>query len=296
MAKSPGLLKGRWTVWILALVFSFLAAFGVFLIVGKASERVPYYIAKQDLAARTPITLGNTEQVDVNADAKPPTAISKEQIQSGNFFAQVPLKKGDIITSAVAGSLQRITYKLPPGYVAASIQVAPERAVAGKVKTGDYIDIAAVDSNTAKVVMQHILVLDVTVNPSSIAEAANSGGVDNSPTSNTAPGPDSQQVRSGIPQVYTLALKPEDYVKLALLKSDQILLALSQTPPVPMVDQSITKSQMFAPGPVVDGGTGTGNALSTPTPNASPSNNGGFTDVTPSASATNASPTSTPSR
>ncbi len=275
--KTGGLLKGRWVIWSLALLFSILAAFGVLLIVGKAADRVQYYVAADNLPARTPISTSNTLPVDVNADAVPPTALTLAEIQSGNAYAKIALPKGEAITTSVAGTLDKINYNLPPGYVASSLAVSPERAVGGKIKTGDYVDIAAVNGENSKVVMQHILVLDVTVNPSTIAESSNDTSA--AGTSQTAQaGPDSQAVRTGIPQVYTFALSPENFAKMALLNGNQVLLALSQAgsaSPAP-IDANASKSEMFSDTPVTDGGVGTENVFpntSNPTPSANPSPN-----------------------
>lgn len=272
--KAGGLLKGRWVIWSLALLFSILAAFGVLLIVGKAADRVQYYVAAQDLPARSPITQSNTVAVDVNADAVPATALTLAEINSGDAYAKIALPKGEPITASVAGPLDKLNYNLPPNYVATSLQVAPERAVGGKIKTGDYIDIAAVNGETSKVVMQHVLVLDVTVNPSSIAEAANDSSAVGTNNQTAQAGPDSQAVRTGIPQVYTFAVSPENFAKMALLNGNQVLLALSQNStasPSP-IDAQASKSEMFSNTPVTDAGEGLENVFpnANPSPSASP--------------------------
>lgn len=266
MASSSykGLLKGRWTVWGLSLFFSILAGLGVLLIVGKASDRVPYYVVSQPVAPRTPITPDIVRTVEVNADAMPPTALTLEQIQSGQWFAKVPLNENEIVTNSNTGPLTPINFSLPPNYVAASLQVTPEKAVGGKIKAGDYVDIAATNEGKAKVIMQHVLVLDVTVNPSSIAAAATDSGA--SPTA--APGPESQQVRGGIPQVYTLALSPDNFAKLSLISNGNASLAISSTNTPASLDASATLDQMFGPGGVPDAGKGTGNVFG-PSPSAS---------------------------
>lgn len=264
-SNVTALLKGRWVVWGLSLFFSVLAGLGVFLIVGKAADRTPIYVMSEDVPARTQITSANVLKVDVNAEAQPVTALSYADVASGKLFTAVPLKRGDILTTSVTAGLTPINYKLPPRYLTASIQVAPERAVGGKIKRGDYIDIAAVTGTTSKVVLQHVLVLDVTVNPNSIASAAN-----DKPNS-SPPGPESQQVRGGIPQVYTLAVTARDFAKLALVGDSKVWLALSSYPVESSLTARVTLPDVFAPGPVPDSGAGTGKVFTDdPTPAPAP--------------------------
>lgn len=269
-SNVAGLLKGRWVIWGFSLFFAILAGVGVLLIVGKAADRVPYYVMSTDVAARTQITPQNVKQVDVNADALPVTAVDYQDVASGELFTTVPLKSGDIVTTSVTGNLTPINYELPPGFVAASLSVAPERAVGGKVKAGDFVDVAAVSTaggaggGESKVVMQNVQVLDVTVNPNSIAAAA----TESDTSDEAAPGPESPQVRGGIPQVYTLAVSPDNFAKLALIGDGTVWLALSQSnPPAEMLARA-SESEVFSDSPV-------SNSAPTPTPStpgdASPS-------------------------
>jgi len=259
-SNVTGLLKGRWVIWGLSLFFSVLAGLGVLMIVGKAADRVPYYVLNVDAPARTQVSAEIVTQVDVNADALPPTALAYEQVVSGEMFTTVPLTSGDILTTAVTGTLTPINYKLPAGYVTTSLEVEPQRAVGGKIRAGNYIDIAAVEDGEngpeAKVVLQHILVLDVTVDPSSISDAA----VETEDPA-AAPGPESMQVRGGIPQIYTLAVSPKNFVRVALIADGKAFLALSANPTVSEFDASANLKDMFKEGPVKNGGVGTGSVF-----------------------------------
>lgn len=258
-SNSGGLLKGRWVVWGMALFFSILAGIGVLLIVGKAADRVPYYIANADMPARTPITPANVRQVDVNADALPPTALTYADIAGGDLFTRVPLAAGDILTSAVTTGYEPVNYNIPDDFVTASIAVPPENAVGGKVKQGDYVDIAAVGSSSnangdvAKVIMQNILVLDVTVDPSTISSASS-----NRRSADGGPGPDSAETRGGIPELYTLAVTPEDFTRLALASNNEIFFALSARKPPKELRASTSSDELLNRDVgVKDGGLGT---------------------------------------
>jgi Flp pilus assembly protein CpaB len=259
MAKSvsSSVLKGRWMVWMLALFFALIAGIGTLLIVGKAASRVSYFVVATDVPARTQITPNLVVEIPVTEDALPPTALTEAEIASGAAFTRVPLRQGDVVTGSVAGPLQKITYTLPEGYVAASVSLPPERAVAGKVKAGDYIDIAAVDGSKSKIVLQHVLVLDVTISPDSIGSAANADPND----PNLQPGPEAAQVRGGIPQVYTVALSQEDFAVLALVSGGVLQIALSpEVEPgelVPPVDASADLGNVFNDAPVASSGEGT---------------------------------------
>lgn len=228
MASSSGasLLKGRWTIWIIALVFSLLAGFGVLTIIGSAAEQRIYYVVAADVPARTPITLENTTPRTTSADGYPDTAVTLEQLETGQLFSRIGLKSGEVVTTSNSGPLVPITETVPDDFVAVSLSVAPENAVGGRIKAGDLVDIAAVSesgsSRFAKIVLSGVQVLDVAVSPSTIASAATTDQVGPNAT-----GPDSVPARSGIPQLYTFAVSLEDFAALALLRDKNVYLALS---------------------------------------------------------------------
>jgi Flp pilus assembly protein CpaB len=233
MASSSGtsILKGRWTVWIIALVFSLLAGFGVLTIIGSAAEQQTYYVVTADIPARTPITPANTTAVATSAEGYPRTALTLAQIESGQFYSLVPLRGQEIVTVSNAGTLTPITDFVPEDYVAVSLSVSAENAVAGRIKAGDLVDIAAVADGTAsrfaRVVLSGVLVLDVSVAPSSIAAAANSDPIGTGVNPGGGTGPDSTAARDGIPTLYTFAVSLKDFATLALLRDKNVYLALA---------------------------------------------------------------------
>lgn len=271
MATSTNdLLKGRWTIWIISLAFSALAGFGVLQIVGQAGSQVTYYVMNQDVPARTPITMDVVTARTTNAEGRPETALSIGDITNNALFARVALRKGDPVTASVVGPLERITTQLPTDYVAVSLEVDPKNAVAGKIARGDYVDIAAVTdqggSEVAHIYLHHVLVMDVSVSPKNIASSATSQ-IDPS----SAPGPESLQVRGGIPMLYTLAVSRRDFAVIALLRDKNIFLALSPVSQgvvdVSVSSQGLEKGTVRDSSPVTDKIPTTGTSTqTTPTP------------------------------
>lgn len=237
--QSGNIFKGRWTIWILALFFALLAGFGTLMLVGSAAERVEYFVVKENVAARTPITQDMVGSVSAPADAVPPTALTVEEVLSGNYYAKIALVGGTVLTkSVVTEGLDPLSADLPEGYVLGSLVVSPENAAGGRIKRGDFVDVSGTtgqDANsTAKVVLHKVLVMDVTVAPDTVANAANNGNVglaggteDTTDPTSDAPGPDSAALYGGIPQVYTFAIPAEIAPQLALLRYADPFLTLT---------------------------------------------------------------------
>lgn len=294
-SNTGGLLKGRWTIWALSLFFSLAAGYGVLTLIGSAAEQVPYYVMSEDVPARTPIMPEVVTETFANADGVPPNAITKSQLESKQWYSKVPLKQGDVLSSSVLTDLTRITQGLPEDFVAVSVAVPPENAAAGQIGRGDYIDIAAIYENQgnrlSKVVLHNVLVLDVSVAPETIASAANKG------TTAGDLGPDSAAMKTGVPQLYTLAVSPEDFATLNLIRNNDIYLALSQGLGSESVNASITEDQIFTPGEVGTSGTGTEETIANQeagAPSAAPS---AVPSAVPSGPAASSSPsTATPTQ
>lgn len=265
MASIGEIFKGKWTIWGMSLGFALLSGFGVLVIVGHAADQSTYYVMKADVAAHTQVTMGMLTPVSTSATGVPPTALSLNQFAKGNLYTKIPLKAGDVVSSSVVGQFQSLTSILPSGFMIASLKVAPENAVGGRIKSGDYIDIAAINSTghaVAKIVLHHVLVLDVTVLPASITSNANTTGVNQSGT-----GPDSPAIYNGIPQMYTLAVIPQDFLALALIKDSNIYLGLSGNGSTGSLTAYLDPTALFAAGSVPDSGAGTENVFgSTATP------------------------------
>ncbi len=268
-----GLLGSGRSYWLFALVAALIAVGGALSILGKAAATTTYYVLGQPVAARTQITPSMLVPVTTSVGGQPRNALDVAYVRDNPVFALTPLRAGDVVSTSVAGPLQRINANLPADFVAASFAVPPENAVAGKVRAGDYIDVIAESGNAgaatggvAKVVLSHVLVLDVTVAPQTITQAATSGPAG----ANLNPGPESAQVRGGIPSLYVVGLSPQDATKLALVRGRNLMVVLSGNQPAPNLDVQTDFGSVFTPGPVGDSGAGTEKAARAAAPIAPP--------------------------
>ena len=254
MATANGIFKGRWTIWILSLFFALLAGFGTLMLVGQAAARVDYYVVTDNVAARTQITTANVTAVSAPADSVPPTALTQAEVNSGNYYTKIALSAHTALTdSVVTEGLSSLSADIPKGYVLASLLVSPENAAGGSIKRSDYVDIAAVNgtdsSATSKIVLQHVLVVNVATSADTVANAANpSNGTD--ANGNNNPGPDNAALYGGIPQMYTFAVTPAEFAQLALLRTASVYLALSSADATSPLDITQSGASMFLPGAV----------------------------------------------
>jgi len=254
-------------VFIAATATGIMAVLVSASILGHAADTGTYYVLNVDVAARTPITNDMLKPVTTSAEGVPQSAFDPIYVSSNEVFAKYALKVNDLVTASNTGPLESISKDLPAGFVVASLAASPENAVAGKIRRGDYIDAYAVGApnsatgaggNTiSKLVLHHMLVLDVTVSPSTITAAAGQQA-----GSNLAPGPESAAARSGIPSLYTVAVTPMDAAKISVIRGKSIFLTLSSNDagkgPVD-VQQGLQK--VFGSDPVGDSGAGTAAAL-----------------------------------
>lgn len=242
-----GLLSGGKTIWIIALGIALVAMFGALSILGNAAATQTYYVLGEDVPARTQITPVMLVEREAKVNSAPPTAYSQADVATGEVFTKYALAAGDVVTSSNAGPLTRITEDVPDNFVAASFNAEPDIAVAGKVRTGDFIDIIATGDNgtrglITKVMLQHVLVLDVTVAPASIPQEAVEGQAGQDAGT---PGPESAAVRSGIPTVYTVALSPQDATKLAAIRTLDLFVVLSGNLPDTVSTASTNQKNLF---------------------------------------------------
>jgi Flp pilus assembly protein CpaB len=240
-------LKGRWTLWVIAMVFAGLAAGGSLLILGSATATKSYWVLEEDVAAGVEITSDMLFEKEGPVDAVPGQALTADEFTSSVWYSKIPLARGTVLQSSVLTDNVDFRDGLPAGFVVTSILVEPQNAVGGRISKGDFIDIAAVSgqdvgSSLAKVVLQKVLVVDVMVSPNDIAETANSRGQDLSEVG-------SEALYAGKPSMYILAVSPTDFSKLALIRNASLYLALSADQSQP-VDTSIRGGDLFLPGSV----------------------------------------------
>lgn len=216
--SAGSLLKGRWSIWILAFVFALLAGGGVLSLVSSAAQQSTYYVTAVDVPADTQITRDMLASRTVNSDGMPHTALSLEQIEANTLYALIPLRQGEPITTSNVTSGQRINADAPENFIAVSLAVAPEDAVAGRVRAGDRVAIVAQDDETGDAItmLSDVLVLSVRPSASTISDSAtNTGLADETGTSG-----------GGIPQLYTFAISPDDLDTMATLRTRSPYLAI----------------------------------------------------------------------
>lgn len=251
MADSgKGLLKGRWTLWVMALFFSLLAGFGALTILGDAADTTSYYVVGEDVPSGVQITSEMLVPVEVSVDGAPPQPLTRADFEYQPLYSKTPLEAGTVLQRSMVTDKQTLTSDLPEGFVLASILVSPEDAVGGRVTKGDFVDIAAVSDTditqaSSKVIMQRVRVMDVSVAPEQIAEAANQAGTNGLDESAA-----SKALYSGEPSLYVLAVSYPDFAKLALIKDANIYLALSAEKEVDALDVYENGANLFAPGAI----------------------------------------------
>lgn len=240
-------LKGRWTLWIIAMVFAGLAAGGSLLVLGGATETRTYWVLNEDVPAGVEITSDMLFEKESSLEGAPGQAMTAEEFANTTWYSKIPLTRGTVLQESVLTDNRDFNDDLPAGYVVVSILVDPENAAGGRIAKGNFIDIAAVSGNdlgssVAKVVLQRVLVLDVTVSPDDIADVANSQGQDLSEVGSAA-------LYAGKPSMYILAVSPLDFAKLALIKNSSLYLALSADQASP-IDATVRGADLFLPGEV----------------------------------------------
>lgn len=151
----------------LALVaFLVMFAFGL-LFANRAGggSQIRVVVAKEDIGARTPITLDMIETTSWPSNGAPAKVLTAASQVSG-LSALVDIPKGQPITAnVVASSPDLLTpssfLPIPDGYVAMTIPASELQAVAGYVAEGDYIDIlGSVNTQLLEPGIQHPATVD----------------------------------------------------------------------------------------------------------------------------------------
>lgn len=220
--------RGKWLVWTAALGASLVAVYGLFTVLAGATQTTPVIVFAKPVAANTLVTGDLLKQIDVPADAAPVNAVSTDQLAAG-MFTRVAVDVNDPATAGVLAAERDLPAAVPPGFVVTSIEVKPADAVAGQIKAGDLVDVAAVNGELgqviSKVVLHAVTVLDVTASPTAISDRSTITADGQSQPVDS--GPNSYAAKSGFPLLYTLAVSPEDFAKLAVLRNSSLYLALT---------------------------------------------------------------------
>jgi len=255
--------EGRRVWFVFAALAALLTAVGLFVILGQVTATSTYYVLNQDVPARTQISETMLTEVVTSKGGEPKNAIGLAEVLSEPVFAKYELNSGDILTASNAGSLEPIDEGIPDDFVVATFTAPASQAAGGKIQRGSYVDLISIrrdsEGNTVGTYfLQHVLVLDATIDLDSVAAAAteNSDGT----TTNAA---DSPAVRSGVPTLYTVGLLPTDAAKLAIATQEIIYVVLSadQSSDGIITDINITVDLSSLEGVIGNSGKGTDNTF-----------------------------------
>lgn len=219
---------GGKTTWLVVAIGLMLASMAAMVIVlSTVTSTTTYYVLNQDVPARSQIQSTMLQEVTTSNGSAPPNAITPDVLLEHATYAKFNLNMGDIVTASSTGGFQGLAEGIPDNFTVASIQVAAENAVAGKLMTGNYIDIISSSEDVSSTILRNVLLLDVATTVDSI-EAAD----DADATVDTQ-----DKLRQGIPAIYTVAVSQADALKLASARDTSLFLTLT-----PIQDQVEFKS------------------------------------------------------
>ena len=241
--------EGRKLWFFFSAIAALLTAVALFTIISQITATVTYYVAAEDIPARTQITSELVLPIVTSAGSEPINSLTLSEIESGEFYTTYPLFAGDVVAITNTGALQSIASGLPEGFVVATFTAPATYAVGGKIGRGDYVDLIVVKQDnisgtlTASYFMQHVLVLDATVDPDQL---------------NVLDAED-PELRRGIPTLYTVGVSPENAARLAIATQATIYVVKSaiQATDQPVPPMSIEVSLDTLSGLIEDAGWGT---------------------------------------
>lgn len=248
--------SGNKTWFALAILAALGAAGLIFGILSQMLATTTYYVLNTDVPARSQITPDMLTEVSASQGTQPRNALGLEDVYFEEVYAKVELNTGDVISASNTGSLVPLQQGIPEDFVVASFVADPNVAVAGKIGTGNYIDIIATtdgpNGKTSKAVMRHVLVMDAQTSASDyVASEDVTEGEDVNAQ---------DELRSGLPFLYTVALSEDDAVKLANISGDSLFVTLSSVKAdedFEARDIKTDSGSIFGDDPVSDSGAGT---------------------------------------
>lgn len=273
--KPSKTFSGNKTWFVFAIIAAVAAAGLIFAILSQLVSTTTYYVLNQDVPARNQVTQEMLTPVVTSNGSQPRNALGLAEVTDPEnpVYAKYAINTGDILAASNTGGLTSLQEGIPEDYVMVSFVADANNAVAGKLSTGNYIDLIAVggaqgDSSVAKYVLRNVLVTDVSSDPSAIGDTTNQATDENgNPLESSTPTSAQDQLRSGIPALYTVALPPADAAKLALIRDAELLVVLSpkahqpnengEFPKFKPEDITVTEGEIFSNTPVDNSGKGT---------------------------------------
>ena len=229
--NKKSVFDGRKMWFIFAAIASAVVAILTFSLMSSVTATESYYVLNKDVPARTQITPNLLSEVTVARGSTPPNVIGLSEL-TDETYSLYKLEAGDVLTTSNTGSLTPLTEGLPDDFVIASFSVDPSSAAGGNVKRGDYIDIMTImneptitgsSSIGASYVLQHVLVIDATVDLDSYDSSSSSTTTEDGTTENN----DEIAQRSGIPTLFTVGLSQQDAARLAVATQYDLYVVLS---------------------------------------------------------------------
>lgn len=213
--------------WIaVAIIFALFSAGTVFAILANITATTSYYVLNSDVPSRSQITPDMLTEVQASKGTEPRNALTLEDVTYSDVYAKVELNAGDILSASNTGDLVPLHQGIPDNYVVASFVADPNSAVAGKIVTGNYIDIYTTSdggeggSATTKASLRHVLVMDAQ-------GSANDYEASEDVTAEEGATSEQDSLRQGLPFLYTVALSEEDAAVLANIRDDNPYVVLS---------------------------------------------------------------------
>ena len=217
-------------------------------------------VAQKDIAPREIVRENMLKLKEVPANTVPAGAVRRTTDVIGRP-AKVGIVEGEVVTNQklyVSAQDAGLSGRIPPDCRAVTVGISEVTGVAGFAKPGDYVDVMLVSSNVephkvvSEMVLQNVLLLAInksTDNPPP-AQPQNKNtnqGQQGNQQANQAANQNKNVTAVGNPATATLALTPEDSLKLAAkAQLGQIYLALRPfRPAVPNSDEtyySVTKA------------------------------------------------------
>lgn len=300
-AKKPSkIFSGNKTWFIFAIISAVAAAAIIFGVLSQVVATTTYYVLGQNVPAHSKITHDMLKPVTTSQGGQPLNALSIGDVQNKPTYAKYELKTGDIVTQSNTGDFQPLSQGIPKDYVVASFSADAKNAVAGKLATGNYVDIIAINGSSAqpvaKYVLRHVFVMDVSTDPSTIGADTSTQtapvAADGAPAAPAEPKSSQDQMRIGIPSLYTIALPAIDAAKLALVKDTTLMVVLS---PASATDETFTDENIQSTLGDVFSDTAVGNSGKGTDPTFGQGGTSATPTTAPSAAATpSASPSATP--
>lgn len=184
LGTSPGLVKPKsnMTVIGVALIAMILLATIIFFGLQSILRTETYWTLKADVPAKALITPSMLEENTVSLGGAPKNALTLGQIERGQVFTKIPLKKGDIISQSSTGITLDTSTGIPDKWIVTSFVISAQDAAAGNISRGDYFDIIGVNQEGgSKYIAKNVLALD-TIGDESSTRIREDGSISNTGT------------------------------------------------------------------------------------------------------------------